>query len=205
MRKFRTRMPERATVASLAAGILVAMSCAGCESLQRKFTRKSKTPPERPNPVIHFQDYSKDITPLDLYRKHFLMYEYWEADLVESMTTSRFSIKRVRHASSGALDELTELRKLVPGASGERLQALLAERMQVHRRLQGPVSPAQVDAVRRQIEAQSRAIHREFSWRKVDDLLQASAASPSTSPASASPVAVESDAAVSAPSSVSSN
>ena len=152
----------------------------GCESLQRKFTRKPKNPPPKQSPIIRFQDYSHSLTPLDRYQKHYLMFDYWNNELVDSLQTSRFSIKRVRRASNGAVSELRTLRELLQEEDAKKFQPLLKERESLDRDLNRAVSPAQVDTFRRRIENQTRAIHRDYSWSKVQDRLRSETAAPAT-------------------------
>ncbi len=149
---------------------------AGCESLQRKFTRKSKTQKERPDPVIRFQDYSKSMKPSERYDKHYLMFKYWSDDLLEALSASRLNFKEIRRASSGSLTEMRTLHESLPQGLVERFLPFLKEREDIDHVCQETVTPAQVDSLRRRIESQARAVHRDFAPDKVRDQLDASAA-----------------------------
>ena len=156
-----------------AAAALAALSLAGCESLQRKFTRTSKVPLAAPTPIVQFQDYTKAMTPLDRYRKHYLMFQYWNSELLDSLGRPPLHGKRSRHASKEALSELEELRGLLSEAAAARLEPVLAERRGIDQRLQGAAfQESQATAVWRQLDAQTRLIHREFFWRKMEDQLR---------------------------------
>src|SRR3989338_8735827 len=56
----------------------------GCESLQRKLIRKPKNRP-KPTPIVTFTDYTRTMTPLDRYRKHAVIFEYWNGELVKAL------------------------------------------------------------------------------------------------------------------------
>src|SRR3990167_244801 len=145
----------------------------GCEALQKKFVRKRKTPLARPTPIIHFQDYTRAITPLDRYRKHYVMFDYWNAELLETLGDRDFSLKRLRKDSAEALQELRVLQGLLQEDLAAEVDPLIEERAsldrQIHERL---LMPSDAGAIRQRLEVQSRQIHRVLSWREVEDRLK---------------------------------
>jgi len=144
----------------------------GCESLQRKFTRK-KAPKPAPTPIISFQDYSAAMTPLDRYRKHYAIFDYWNAELMAALETRTPNPKRIKRASEEALGELEALKGLVVDEVSARIEPVLAERAQIDRELRRPgFDGGGADFIKRRLEAQTRHIHREFYWRKVEDHLK---------------------------------
>jgi len=145
----------------------------GCEALQRKLTRKPKHPRASPNPIISFQDYTRAMTPLDRYRKHHLMFDYWNSELIASLTAQPLNPKRTRRASTEALAELETLQGLMVDGVASRLRPFIEERARIHRQLQrGSVGETRATAVSRQLESQTRQIQRDFSWRDVEDQLK---------------------------------
>jgi len=155
-------------------GCLLLSGLTGCEGLQRKFTRKPKHPQSPPTPVIQFLDYSKAMTPLDRYRKHALMFDYWNDALLEALQSPPLNPKRYRRASTEALGELETLKGLVSDELAARLAPLIEERVQLDRQLQGATFSAnRAGAVRRALEAQTREFEQGFYWRDVEDQLKA--------------------------------
>ena len=142
--------------------------------MQRKFTRKPKFSTERKTPIINFQDYSGAMTPLDRYRKHALMFDYWNDQLLEELGTPSSSPKRLKHASGEALTELKTLCQLLADEPAARLSPLVEERATLDAQIQsGGVAAIQVGVLRRQLESQTRQIERDFSsWRKMEDQLK---------------------------------
>ena len=160
----------------LTADCLLLTAVVGCESLQRKFTRKPKHPPTAPTPIVSFLDYSRATTPIDRYRKHTLMFQYWNAQLLESLTSPTPSQKRIRHASAEALEELRTLRSLLNEDLAPRLDRLLEARAAMDRRLKTTaIHAAQAATVARELESQVKALERDFSWRDVTEFLRAEA------------------------------
>ncbi len=145
----------------------------GCESLQKKITRKPKHAPPAPNPITLFQDYSRAMTPIDRYRKHYLIFDYWNDDLLDSLAEHSPNPKRYRRASSEALDELRQMQLLVTEETAAQFTPFIEEREKLDRQFQSPAfNTSQIQILSRDLEAQKRAIHRQFFWRDVQDHLK---------------------------------
>lgn len=156
----------------IACWVCLGLAAGGCETLQRKFTRKAKPRP-RPNPIIQFQDYTRAMTPIDRYRKHYMMFDYWNDELMNALQRAPLNPKRYKRASTDALAELHTMRELVTDAVGPRLDRVIEERVVIDRQLQrGALSSAQAPPLLRALERQTRQVHREFFWRDVEDSLK---------------------------------
>ena len=145
----------------------------GCESLKKKLTRKAK-PYARPSPIVNFQDYTQAMTPLDRYRKHYLLFDYWNADLLESLTRQSTNPKRIKKASAESLQELQTLQGLLQEKWAAQVTPFIAGRVRLDRRLQGELyNSSELDIIRQDLERQIRQIHRELFWRNMEDHLNA--------------------------------
>lgn len=175
----------------LVKGLLVAglLAAGGCESLQRKLVRKPKGPKAKLTPIIAFQDYSRAMTPLDRYRKHYLMFDYWNNDLLESLKEQHPNGKRLKRASADALEELRTLQQLLVEEKAAELTPLIEERAQLDQQLQSPgLNLSVANTLARQLETQSRLIHRSFFWRDAQDHLKpAPEPPPAAAPESVAP------------------
>ena len=156
--------------------MLIAVCCllsAGCESFQRKFVRKAKQPPPAPTPIIQFQDYSHALTPIDRYRKHYLIFDYWQSELVTALESPPLNPKRLRRASADSFAELQVLQGLLDENTATRMTPLIEERARLNGQLQSEVpSEPQARSLRGALEAQGRQLHRDFFWRDVEDHLK---------------------------------
>ncbi|MBI3083003.1 MAG: hypothetical protein HYY90_01360 [Candidatus Omnitrophica bacterium] len=113
------------------------------------------------------------MTPLDRYRKHYLIFQYWDGELLEAFQSHLPNPKRLKRASSESLGELQVLQGLVTDDVAVRLSPLIEERARIDEELQqGATGFSRASALQRVIEAQSRRIHREFFWRDVEDHLK---------------------------------
>ena len=158
----------------LTAYCLLLTAGVGCESLQRKFTRKPKQPKSAPSPIIQFTDYSHVLTPLDRYRKHYLLFDYWDETLIRALQSASPNAKRIRRASTEALSELQTLQGLLNEEAATRLANVIDERIKLDRQFRrGLYGPSDLNTWQRQLETQRRQIGREFFWRDAQDHLKA--------------------------------
>ena len=157
---------------ALASAVCCLLLVSGCEGWQKKFVRRSKKAPERPSPIVNFQDYTRTMTPLDRYRKHALMFDYWNDELIEALGPGGSNEKRVKRASAEALQELTTLAGVLQPEHAAQLQPMVEARRKLNAQLQrGTYMPSQQDQLRRSVEAQTRQFERQFSWQDVQDHL----------------------------------
>lgn len=156
----------------LTAHLLLLTVLGGCEGLQRKFTRKPAHV-KPPTPIINFEDYTRAMTPVDRYRKHFMIFDYWNDDLLVALQSRSVNAKRLRRASSDALAELETLSSLLTDEMAARLAPLIEERARLDRQLQsGSFSAGDLSGMMRVLEAQARLIHRDLFWRDIEDHLK---------------------------------
>ena len=167
------RPRRRFPVLLLSACCLLLTGLSGCESLQRKFTRKPKGPRAAPTPIINFQDYTQAMTPLDRYRKHYLIFDYWNDDFMDALQRKPMNAKRLKLASSESLNELTALQGLVADDLSDAFTPLIEVRTKINKQVQaGSVSESSANDIWRELDAQSRTIRRELFWRNVQDRLK---------------------------------
>ena len=156
----------------LSAYCLVLSAGMGCESFQRKFIRKPKTV-ERPTAIVNFQDYTHAMTPLDRYRKHYALFDYWNAQLLEELQAREPNAKRARDASAEALQELRTLQGLLQDADAAGVARFIHEREPLDRELRrGSYAASGLSSMAQALERHSRQIHRDLYWRDVQDRLK---------------------------------
>ena len=150
----------------------------GCEGLQKKFVRKPKAH-VRPSPIVTFQDYTRAMTPMDRYRKHYALFDYWNSQLLEALQVQHpgqpLNPKRAQKASGESLQELTVLRGLLVDEAAAGVDQVLEERTAIDQQIQrGDYHVSQLAVMRRTLETQTRQIQRELYWRNVEDRLKVS-------------------------------
>ena len=152
---------------------LLVAGLSGCEALQRKLTRKPKHPAARPTPIIQFKDYTGAMTPLERYQKHYMMFDYWNAQLLSALDEQTPNTKRLKHNSKESLGELETLQGLMADDLAQRLESIVQERRSIDQAFQrGTFNPSRRDSVKRILETETRLIRRDFDWRGVEDHLE---------------------------------
>jgi hypothetical protein len=153
--------------------VLCAVVLSGCEALQRKFTRKPTQAAAAPNPIISFQDYTRAMTPMERYRKHYLMFGYWNGELLDTLQDTHPSPKRLKRVSGESLSELKTIQGLLSEEKASHLSRFVDERVKINEQLQaGSLNWSQTSMLWQRLESQTRHIQRDFSWRDVEDDLK---------------------------------
>ena len=166
-------MRHRALMSLVTGGCLLLSGLTGCEGLQRKFTRKPRQAAAPPNPIISFQDYTRAMTPMERYRKHSIMFDYWNDELLDTLQDTHPSPKRLKRASSESLMELEALQGLLSEEKASRLSRFVEERVKINEQLQaGSLNWSQASILWQRLESQTRQIQRDFFWRDVEDDLE---------------------------------
>lgn len=125
--------------------------------------------------MVTFRDYTEGVTPLDRYRKHFVVFAYWNDQLMTELQQRDRNPKRLRRASGESLQELQSLQGLLQPDASAGLQPLLEARARIDRQLQhDTMMDSQRHTLLRTLEAQTRQLNREFYWRTVQDRLNTS-------------------------------
>ena len=113
------------------------------------------------------------MTPVDRYRKHYLMFGYWNDELLATLQDVHPSPKRLKRSSTEALEELTTLRGLLSEEKAAVLGRFVEERVTLNEQLQGgDINQLRANILRRELESQTRQIQRDFFWRDVEDHLK---------------------------------
>lgn len=113
------------------------------------------------------------MTPADRYRKHYLIFDYWQDELLDALQSPPVNPKRYKQASAESLVELRALQGLLTDGAAGRMAPLVDERAKVDGQLQrGLLQPVQIPGLVRTLERQERRINREFFWRDVEDALK---------------------------------
>ena len=173
----RTRTTRSWWLVAVAGSLLIGalLTLAGCEGLQKKFVRKPK-PHVRETPIVTFQDYTRAMTPLDRYRKHYAIFDYWNAQLLQALAHRKpnesLNLKGVQKASAESLQELQVLHGMLPADVAETVDQIIEARVEIDTQLrQRTHTMSQLVIMRRTLERQTRQMHRDLYWRNVEDRL----------------------------------
>ena len=147
------------------AGVLL-LELAGCASVQKKFTRKPKTPSHIPA-AIYLQEgpYQKKFSNEYYYKTHFTMWKSWHGELINELGDNQKKVSRCAQEARGHLAEMH--RYLVPAKQAE-LEPQLDELNRIAASIEsGRYSDSQYGQTRTDLERIQRLVANNFYYDKV--------------------------------------
>ena len=159
------------TSVKIIAALLVAFQVAGCATVQKKFTRKSKEPAYTPK-ALYFEEgtYQKKFSNDYYYKTHFTMWRSWHSELMDQLGGNN---KKVSRCAQETLSHLSEMRRyLVPEKQAE-LDPIIADFSKVEQKVERGVSDAEMGSVKVELERLQRAVNSNFYYEKVKSSLAA--------------------------------
>jgi len=148
-------------------GLCIAACCmaSGCESLGKKFVRKSKTPARPVEMVLEPQDYGGRAPSEEMYDQYFLYWKSWQDEFADALSgTSR---KRQLDTASEALKNLSEMRKLLVEATAKKLDVYIAELETLKNEVGADVYQARSVSYAARAEKLRRQIMSDFSKSRI--------------------------------------
>jgi hypothetical protein len=140
----------------------MALSLAGCDALQRKFTRKKKAV-KMPR-IYQTKKYVKKPTP-ELYQKHYTYWMTWQSEILSKLGRNKRKDARCMEEIIGQLQDMQNL--LVP-EKGDELTPHIERLSKVRDTIvKEEMSKSNETYVRMTLEREDRFVKREFSLNKV--------------------------------------
>ena len=149
--------------------MILAAGLAGCDAVQKKFTRKNKTV-AKPR-FYQLKKYQKKPSP-ELYKQHYAYWASWQEEMIQFLGQNH---KKDERAVEEAIGHLKDMQNILVPSKAEEMQ-LHIDRMESARAIifRGELSSANKDYVHSTIEREDRAIKRDFSYNKVKNSLRKS-------------------------------
>lgn len=139
------------------------LGLSGCATVKRKFTRKKKE--RKPEVILALEDYDKFIDYHGLYKKHYLLWQYWHDELIASLERN---FKKQRQCVEQSLEHLRALGKYITeekkGILGTYVGRLEGIRGKILRRR---LNPIERDKISRELQKLKRLIDKEFRYSEI--------------------------------------
>jgi len=101
------------------------LDLAGCESLTRKFIRKSKKSDQPVEMVLTPEEYKgPNMSKEELYRQHFLFWQAWQDEL-ENALAQKSSLKKKVDCTQEALKNLVNMKNMLVTAEQRNLDVYI--------------------------------------------------------------------------------
>ncbi len=144
---------------------------AGCETVQRKFTPKRKTP-VRPVASIYYQEgeYQKKYSNDYYYKTHYTLWKTWHDELMDNLGDNS---KKVGRAAQEAVGHLQQMQQYLKPEKNAQLQLLINDLGDLLKKLdEAGRGAGNVGPLRTELERIRRGVGRDFYYDKVkNDLL----------------------------------
>ncbi|MFA5388412.1 MAG: hypothetical protein WC312_01500 [Candidatus Omnitrophota bacterium] len=153
----------------LAVIVMLCVSIAGCEGVQRKFARK-KQKEEKPLPVVTTYDYAKELRVDELYKKRFLFWKSWQGELIDRMGDG---YKKRAECYDELVKNIEEMQKYLNDEKYKELEAFITEIKSL-----GPgvkktdLTNSERYRITQALEKTKRLIDKRFSYNAVKDSLE---------------------------------
>lgn len=137
----------------------------GCATIEKKFRRKKKEKKEEI--VIPVEDYQKYIDYHELYKRHYVLWQYWHNELMNSLRASR---KKQLGSLRRAYDNLSSLKKYIDDDSKIALLEKYCLRYQELKKTmesKGYKSSVEIAKLRRKLEKLQRLIEKDFRYSEI--------------------------------------
>lgn len=156
-------------VLTIAAVVCLAFGLVGCDAVQRKFTRKKKTP-KKPK-IYQLKRYEKIPTP-ELYNKHYVYWQTWSGDLISEVGQNQ---KKNLRCIEEMASNLRDMQNILVKEKADEMQVHI-DRAEEARALiaRGDMSFATKTKLKADLEREDRAIKRDFTTGKIKSFIKES-------------------------------
>jgi hypothetical protein len=151
--------------------LAAALACglAGCDAVQKKFTRKKKT--VKAPRIIQEQKYDIKPTP-ELYEKHFSYWRSWSSEMIQRLGDNH---KKDMRCIEEILGQLADMRRLLVPEAGDKL----VKHIRRYEEIRDTINTDKLDrsnsgTVLGTLEREDRIIGSEFAISRVKDYIRKS-------------------------------
>jgi len=140
------------------------LSLSGCATLKKKFVRKKKKKEEQ-KVILALEDYDKLIDYHQLYKKHYLLWEYWHEELISALEKS---YKKQRVCIDQILEHLNSVKKYISPEKASLLEEYISRLEKIRKRLYGrSLNDIEKARISRELEKLKRLIDKEFRYSEI--------------------------------------
>lgn len=149
--------------------VLIALDCAGCAALQRKFTRKKKE--TQPSVYYELEKYTKEPNEV-IYKKHYIFWKTWQEELINKMNEQNNKMN-IRCATE-AMTNLEDMRRLLKEEKAKEMEPYIAEIRDIKKEFENRlITVSRKNRIKSLLEKRYRKIKRDFSYKKIGNYILA--------------------------------
>jgi hypothetical protein len=163
---------------NIAFKLVIIFSCfclaGGCETLQRKFTRKRKEETSKEQVILVPRDYAAHPFPNDvMYKQYFTYWKSWNQELITSLNDDS-GHKKIMECVEQAGVNLKKMASYLNEEKARELEVYLKQTEQLRAEIEGDVSllPSRLTAFRYRAERILSSVNRNFDLHKMKNFLR---------------------------------
>ncbi len=143
----------------------------GCETVQRKFTPKKKTPSHVASSIFFEEGaYQKKFSNDYYYKTHYTLWRTWHDELLQSLGGND---KKANRAAEEAVGNLQQMQQYLVPDKFAQLQIIINDLEAVIKRMDQASGTSQIGPFRTELERIRRAVGNDFYYDKVKESLLA--------------------------------
>ncbi|MEE8359602.1 MAG: hypothetical protein V3S04_01590 [Candidatus Omnitrophota bacterium] len=147
--------------------LFLAFELTGCETIQRKFTRKTKKKSIRPR--FYTEGLYETRPALELYMMHYTYWKSWHEDLV---TSAGRNSKRDAMAITNALSHLNDMKRYLLEEKAEELNKYIVQTKSITDRISKGGSEMNLGNYKQRLDTIKTRIIRNFYYKKVREYIK---------------------------------
>ncbi len=150
----------------------LSFSLCGCETLRKKFTRKSKREPEVEEPVLSPEEYNPEFEKDILYRNYFVYWRSWQDELAAALDAG-LSHKKQIDCVYHAVMNVEKMRTFLNQDRQKELDVYIEELRALQEKIiKDNLVGAKMVIVKNKLRINRRNILHNFMYSKVKDDLR---------------------------------
>lgn len=163
-------MLKKACLVCLCCIFLAALS--GCETMARKFTRKSKKSGQPVQMVLAPEEYKgPEMSKEELYRQYFLFWKSWHDEL-ENALIQRSSVKKKVSCGQEALKNLINMKSMLTSDMQKNLEIYINRMIRLLADIKSDIYGAGDFRLLQTAERIKMDVHRDFVYPRIKNYLK---------------------------------
>lgn len=147
---------------------MLILELAGCEAIQRKFTRKKKREPITPR--FYHEGVSETRPNLELYMMHYMYWQTWHEDLIAKAGTNA---KRDAMACDEVIGNLTDMKKRLKDEKAKELDTYIEQVRKITGEIKsGGSTLMRLGFLKQRLSNIKGRIVRKFYYKKIRDYIK---------------------------------
>jgi len=150
--------------------VFLLTSLAGCETIQRKFTRKPKEP-VKPVPKFYEEEYKSEYPNSTLYDNHYMYWKAWMDELITALEGD--NNKKQKQTVEYALGEIKSMQRYLMDVKAQELQKDIDDLDKIAKKINlGTLTSGMAISLRVDADRHLMRVKKDFSLSQVKDYIK---------------------------------